>query len=38
MGLEPVLTLGIDPLVPTAPLIDSLPALRLSFPDLPVSF
>lgn len=38
MGLEPVLTLAIDPLVPTAPLIDSLRALRDTFPDLPVSF
>ncbi|MEK6345858.1 MAG: LysR family transcriptional regulator [Burkholderia sp.] len=37
-GLEPVLTLAIDPLVPTAPLIDSLRALRETFPDLPVSF
>ena len=38
MGLEPALTLAIDPLVPTAPLIDSLRALRDTFPDLPVSF
>ena len=38
MGLEPSLTLAIDPLVPTAPLIDSLRALRVTFPDLPVSF
>lgn len=37
-GLEPALTLAIDPLVPTAPLIDSLRALRDTFPDLPVSF
>lgn len=38
MGLEPALTLAIDPLVPTAPLIDSLRALRDTFPDLSVSF
>lgn len=38
MGLEPSLTLAIDPLVPTEPLIDSLRALRDTFPDLPVSF
>ena len=38
MGLEPTLTLAIDPLVPTEPLIDSLRALRDTFPDLPVSF
>lgn len=38
MGLEPALTLAIDPLVPTAPLIDSLRALRDTFPNLPVSF
>jgi DNA-binding transcriptional LysR family regulator len=38
MGLEPELNLAIDPLVPTAPLIDSLRALRETFPDLPVSF
>jgi len=37
-GLEPVLNLAIDPLMPTAPLIDSLRALRDAFPDLPVSF
>lgn len=37
-GLEAELTLAIDPLVPTAPLIDSLGALRETFPDLPVSF
>ena len=37
-GLEPSLTLAIDPLVPTAPFIDSLQALRREFPDLPVSF
>lgn len=37
-GLEPELTVVIDPLVPTAPLIGSLRALRASFPNLPVSF
>lgn len=38
IGLEPSLALAIDPLVPTAPLIDSLRALSETFPDLPVSF
>ncbi|PMS16925.1 LysR family transcriptional regulator [Trinickia dabaoshanensis] len=38
IGLEPSLVLAIDPLVPTAPLIDSLRALSETFPDLPVSF
>ncbi len=37
-GFEPALALALDPLVPTAPLIDSLRALRDAFPDLPVSF
>ena len=37
-GLEPELALAIDPLAPTAPLIDSLRALSETFPDLPVSF
>ncbi len=37
-GLEPELALAIDPLVPTAPLIDSLRALSETYPDLPVSF
>ena len=37
-GLEPELALAIDPLVPSAPLIDSLRDLREAFPDLPVSF
>lgn len=37
-GLEASLTLAIDPLVPTEPLIDSMRALRDNFPDLPVSF
>lgn len=38
LGLEPSLTIAIDPLVPTGPLIDSLSALRSDFPDLPVTF
>lgn len=37
-GLEPELAIAIDPLVPTAPLIDSVRALGVEFPDLPVSF
>jgi DNA-binding transcriptional LysR family regulator len=37
-GLEPELALAIDPLVPTAPLIESLRVLGSAFPDLPVSF
>ena len=37
-GLEPELALAIDPLVPTAPLIESLRALSDRFPNLPVSF
>ena len=37
-GLEAELTLAIDPLVPTAPLIDSLRALSEAYPNLPVSF
>lgn len=37
-GLEPELTVAIDPLVPTAAFIDSLHALRTAFPHLPVSF
>ncbi|MEC5163742.1 MULTISPECIES: LysR family transcriptional regulator [unclassified Janthinobacterium] len=37
-GLEPELVIAIDPLVPTAPLIDSLSALSETFPSLPVSF
>ena len=37
-GLEAELALAIDPLVPTAPLIDSLRALSETFPNLPVSF
>lgn len=38
VGVEPELTIAIDPLVPTAPLIDSLRALSETFPDLPVHF
>ena len=37
-GLEAELTLAIDPLVPSAPLIDSLSALSNEFPHLPVRF
>lgn len=37
-GLEAELTLAIDPLVPTEPLIASLREFRATFPDLPVSF
>lgn len=37
-GVEPELTIAIDPLVPTSPLIDSLRALSENFPDLPVHF
>lgn len=37
-GMEPELALAIDPLVPTAPFIESLRSLREAFPDLPVSF
>jgi len=37
-GLEPELALAIDPLVPTAPLIDSIRALGDTFPDLMVTF
>lgn len=37
-GLEAELALAIDPLVPTAPLIDSLRALNEAYPQLPVSF
>jgi len=37
-GLEPEMALSIDPLVPTAPLIDSLRLLDVTFPDLVVSF
>ena len=37
-GLEPEQALAIAPLVPTAPLVDSLRALSDTFPNLPVSF
>lgn len=37
-GLEPELTIAIDPLVPTAPLIDSLRAVGETYPDLPINF
>jgi DNA-binding transcriptional LysR family regulator len=37
-GIEPELTLAIDPLVPTAALIESLRTLSETFPGLPVSF
>lgn len=37
-GWESALPLAIDPLVPTAPLMASLQALRERYPDLPVSF
>lgn len=37
-GIEPELAIAIDPLVPTAAFIDSLHALRATFPFLPLSF
>ena len=37
-GIEPELAVAIDPLVPTTPFIDSLHALRVAFPHLPLSF
>ncbi|MEM6275133.1 MAG: LysR family transcriptional regulator [Myxococcota bacterium] len=37
-GLEAELTVAIDPLVPSEPLIDSLQLLKDTFSDLPVSF
>lgn len=37
-GLEAELTVAIDPLVPSAPLIDSLRSLGEAYPDLPLSF
>lgn len=37
-GLEPELALAIDPLVPSAPLIESLRALFERWPELPISF
>ncbi|MEL6964519.1 MAG: LysR family transcriptional regulator [Pseudomonadota bacterium] len=38
VGVEAELTLAIDPLVPSAPLVDGLRALREAFPNLPVTF
>ncbi len=37
-GLEPELTISIDPIVPTSPWIENLRALGDKFPSLPVSF
>ena len=37
-GLEPELALAIDPMVPTAPLIESLRGLHGAYPHLPISF
>lgn len=37
-GLEPELTLAIDPMVPSAPLIESLRILHDAWPHLPISF
>lgn len=37
-GWETELPLAIDPLIPTAPLIASLHALRQTYPDIPVTF
>lgn len=37
-GVEPELALAIDPLVPTAPLIESLRALHQAYPHLSISF
>ncbi|MEE4010436.1 LysR family transcriptional regulator [Roseibium sp. FZY0029] len=37
-GLEPVLTLAIDPMVPSEPLIQSLRTLHDEWPQLPISF
>ncbi len=37
-GLEPELTLAIDPLVPSAPFIEALRNLSETYPDLPISF
>lgn len=37
-GLEPELALAIDPLVPSAPLIESLRALHETYPQLPITF
>ncbi|QDY71393.1 LysR family transcriptional regulator [Qingshengfaniella alkalisoli] len=37
-GLEPELTLAIDPMVPSGPLIESLRVLHETWPQLPISF
>lgn len=37
-GVEPELAVAIDPLVPTAPLIESLRGLHETYPHLPISF
>lgn len=37
-GIEPELAVAIDPLAPTTPFIESLRALRDTFPHLPVTF
>lgn len=37
-GVEPELTLAIDPPIPSSPLIESIRALNGTFPDLPVTF
>ncbi len=37
-GLEAELAIAIDPLMPSAPLIEALHGLRAAFPDLPVAF
>lgn len=37
-GVEPELTLAIDPMIPSAPLMASIRALNNNFPDLPVTF
>ena len=36
-GLEPESTLAMDSFLPTGPVIDSLQALRMTYPDLPVT-
>ena len=37
-GIEPELVIAIDPLVPTAPLMESLRGLTVAYPELPVTF
>lgn len=37
-GVEPELAIAIDPIVPTAPLIESLRGLEAAYPHLPVTF